>query len=100
MSKTDHVDPPFREETVSIPKRLQGIDWVNDRRGGVVLATTTGLAASSLAEHSGTPTMPFALLNGMAFNFLSNGPRASTGIAFCSRSLLRWGVALLGRGCV
>lgn len=96
MAKTDQVDPPFREGTVSIPKRMQVIEWVNAHRGGVVLATTIGLAASFLAEHYGAPAMLFALLIGMAFNFLADGPQAAAGIAFCSRSLLRCGVALLG----
>ncbi|MDP3961455.1 MAG: putative sulfate exporter family transporter [Pseudorhodobacter sp.] len=72
------------------------MDWVNDNRGGIALATTIALAASFLAEHYGAPAMLFALLIGMAFNFLADGPQAATGISFCSRTLLRCGVALLG----
>jgi uncharacterized integral membrane protein (TIGR00698 family) len=70
--------------------------WIRAHRGGVVLAVTIALAASFLAEHYGAPAMLFALLIGMAFNFMSDGPHAAEGIAFCSRTLLRVGVALLG----
>ena len=72
------------------------MDWLNDNRGGIALATTIALAASFLAEHYGAPAMLFALLIGMAFNFLADGPQAAKGISFCSRTLLRCGVALLG----
>lgn len=65
-------------------------------RGGIILATTIALASSFLAEHYGAPAMLFALLIGMAFNFLNDGPQAAEGISFCSRTLLRCGVALLG----
>ncbi len=71
-------------------------DWGGRNRGGIALATTIALAASFLAEHYGAPAMLFALLLGMAFNFMNEGPRAAEGIAFCSRTLLRCGVALLG----
>jgi len=77
-----------------LPRRA--MDWVNDNRGGIALATTIALAASFLAEHYGAPAMLFALLIGMACNFLADGPQAAKGISFCSRTLLRWGVALLG----
>ena len=72
------------------------LNWVNNHRGGIVLATTIALASSFLAEHYGAPAMLFALLIGMAFNFMNDGPRAAEGISFCSRTLLRCGVALLG----
>jgi uncharacterized integral membrane protein (TIGR00698 family) len=69
---------------------------VNENRGGVILATTVALASSFLAEHYGAPAMLFALLIGMAFNFMNDTPRMATGIAFCARDMLRLGVALLG----
>lgn len=40
--------------------------------------------------------MLFALLLGMAFNFQNDSATAAPGISFCSRTLLRIGVALLG----
>lgn len=75
---------------------LRAWGWINDHRSGIALATTVALASSFLAEHYGAPAMLFALLIGMAFNFMNDTPNAAKGIAFCSRDLLRLGVALLG----
>lgn len=63
---------------------------------GLILALTIAAAATFLSEHYGAPTMLFALLIGMAFNFLSVEGPCAPGIAFTSRSVLRAGVALLG----
>lgn len=71
-------------------------NWMLLHRGGIVLAITIALASSFLAEHYGAPAMLFALLIGMAFNFMADGPQTAEGISFCSRTLLRYGVALLG----
>jgi uncharacterized integral membrane protein (TIGR00698 family) len=76
--------------------RTKGLAWLDRHRGGILLATTVALAASFLADHYGAPAMLFALLIGMAFNFQSDTPRVAPGIAFCSRTVLRLGVALLG----
>jgi uncharacterized integral membrane protein (TIGR00698 family) len=54
------------------------------------------LAASWLAEHYATPVMLFALLLGIALNFLSQHERCRPGLDFASRGVLRLGVALLG----
>jgi uncharacterized integral membrane protein (TIGR00698 family) len=54
------------------------------------------LAASWLAEHYASPVMLFALLLGIAVNFLSQDPRCQPGLEFASREILRIGVALLG----
>lgn len=70
--------------------------WLLSVKGGIILAATIALAASFLGEHYGAPAMLFALLIGMAFNFLAADPRAAPGIGFSSRTLLRIGVALLG----
>lgn len=78
------------------PLSRQAKAWFLANRGGIALATTIALASSFLAEHYGAPAMLFALLLGMAFNFLSEHPNASAGTAFCSKTLLRIGVALLG----
>jgi uncharacterized integral membrane protein (TIGR00698 family) len=53
-------------------------------------------AAAFLADHYAGPVMLFALLLGMAMNFLSEVDRCMDGIAFASRTVLRFGVALLG----
>lgn len=63
---------------------------------GILLALTVGAAASFLSQHYGGPVMLFALLIGMAFNFLAVDERFAAGIIFSSQTLLRIGVALLG----
>jgi uncharacterized integral membrane protein (TIGR00698 family) len=63
---------------------------------GVIVAGTIALAASWLSLHYGTPVMLFALLLGMAFHFLHEEGRCVAGIEFCSRTVLRFGIALLG----
>jgi uncharacterized integral membrane protein (TIGR00698 family) len=63
---------------------------------GLFIAALVALAASWLAEHYRTPVMLFALLLGIAVNFLSQDARCRPGIEFASRSVLRLGVALLG----
>ncbi len=71
-------------------------DWISRHKGGLVLAATIALASSFLSEHYGAPAMLFALLIGMAFNFLADNPKTQDGTAFASRTLLRLGVGLLG----
>jgi len=70
--------------------------WAGRTKDGLFLAATIALAASFLGEHYGAPAMLFALLIGMAFNFLAADQRAEPGIVFSTRTLLRLGVALLG----
>lgn len=63
---------------------------------GVVLSFVVAAAATFLNEHYGAPVMLFALLLGMALNFLATDARAAPGIEFTAKRLLRVGVALLG----
>lgn len=63
---------------------------------GLVVAGLVALAASWLSEHYHAPVMLFALLLGIAVNFLSQDERCKPGIEFASRTVLRAGVALLG----
>jgi uncharacterized integral membrane protein (TIGR00698 family) len=63
---------------------------------GVILALTIAAAASFLAGHYGAPVMLFALLLGIAFNFLATETQCEPGIEFAAKTLLRIGVALLG----
>lgn len=68
---------------------------------GVAVSAVVAIAAMFLAEHYGAPVMLFALLLGMALNFLSQDgehgkPRSAAGIDFTAREVLRLGVALLG----
>jgi uncharacterized integral membrane protein (TIGR00698 family) len=63
---------------------------------GVGLSTVVAIAALFLSEHYQAPVMLFALMLGMALNFLSKEPRSQPGIEFVAKEILRWGVALLG----
>ncbi len=63
---------------------------------GFLLATVIAIAARYLSEHYGGPAMLFALLVGMAFNYLSDGPKTARGIKFSTSFVLRLGIALLG----
>jgi uncharacterized integral membrane protein (TIGR00698 family) len=93
MSHPEGTRPSSAAETSPLQ---QSLSWIADHRGGIALAVTVALASSFLAEHYGAPAMLFALLIGMAFNFMTDAPRTIEGITFCSRTLLRVGVALLG----
>jgi uncharacterized integral membrane protein (TIGR00698 family) len=72
------------------------VPWVRAHFPGLMFSAVVALAATFLSEHYGAPTMLFALLLGMAFNFLAQEPRFAAGIAFAARQVLRVGVALLG----
>lgn len=63
---------------------------------GIVVVAIVAVAALSLSQHYGAPVMLFALLLGLAVNFLSDDARCKPGIEFTARQVLRWGVALLG----
>lgn len=63
---------------------------------GVLACGVVAAAATFLAQHYGAPVMLFALLLGLAMNFLSAEGPCAAGIAFSARVLLRFGVALLG----
>ena len=63
---------------------------------GVLACAVVAAAATFLSEHYGAPVMLFALLLGMAMNFLSGEGPCAAGIAFTGRTVLRLGVALLG----
>jgi uncharacterized integral membrane protein (TIGR00698 family) len=63
---------------------------------GVLACAVVAAASTFLAEHYGAPVMLFALLLGMAMNFLSGEGPCAAGIEFTARQVLRVGVALLG----
>jgi uncharacterized integral membrane protein (TIGR00698 family) len=63
---------------------------------GVLACVVIAAAATFLSEHYGAPVMLFALLLGMAMNFLSSDGPCASGIGFTGREVLRIGVALLG----
>ena len=68
---------------------------------GLAISAVVAVAAMFLSEHYGAPVMLFALLLGMALNFLSQEEggqknRSAAGIEFTAKQVLRLGVALLG----
>lgn len=63
---------------------------------GFLVSAMVAAAATFLSEHYGAPVMLFALLLGMALNFLSDEGQCKPGIEYTSRTVLRLGVALLG----
>jgi uncharacterized integral membrane protein (TIGR00698 family) len=63
---------------------------------GLLLTGVASLAAAYLAEHYGAPIMLMGLLIGLAFNFANADPRLHAGLGFASKTLLRWGIVLVG----
>ncbi|MFT6915256.1 MAG: putative integral membrane protein (TIGR00698 family) [Motiliproteus sp.] len=63
---------------------------------GFTLCLVVGMAASFVSEHYGGPVILYALLMGMAFNYLSTEGRCVAGIQFSATTVLRVGIALLG----
>ena len=63
---------------------------------GLCLCAVVALAATFVSEHYGGPQLLYALLIGLALNFLATDTRIRPGLDLCSRTLLRAGVALLG----
>ena len=63
---------------------------------GLAVALVVGIAATFLSIRYGASAMLFALLLGMALNFLAEEGRCLPGIQLASTTVLRTGVALLG----
>jgi uncharacterized integral membrane protein (TIGR00698 family) len=63
---------------------------------GVIACAVVAAAATFLSQHYKAPVMLFALLLGMAMNFLAGDTPCAPGIEFTARQVLRIGVALLG----
>ena len=71
-------------------------DTVRESMPGLLLSATIALAVRFVSDQLGGPAMLYALLFGMAFNFLCEDERFARGIRWASRYVLRVGVALLG----
>ena len=63
---------------------------------GLAIVLLGTLAAGFVSDHYGAPLTLMSLLIGLALNFLSADVRLTPGLAFASRSLLRWGIVLVG----
>jgi uncharacterized integral membrane protein (TIGR00698 family) len=63
---------------------------------GLALSCVIAMAATLVAMLHGGPQLLYALFFGVAFNYLSHDASTRPGIEFCSRTVLRLGVGLLG----
>jgi len=63
---------------------------------GAALSCVIAMAATFVSNLHGGPQLLYALLFGVAFHYLSHEARTKPGIEFCSRTVLRLGVGLLG----
>jgi uncharacterized integral membrane protein (TIGR00698 family) len=66
------------------------------RYPGTALCVVLALAGSFLADHYGAPALVLVLLLGFGFASQATDPRLQPGVAFCSRQVLRIGIAFLG----
>ena len=69
---------------------------LRDHFPGLAVVAAGTLAAGFLSDHYGVPLTLMALLIGLALNFLGTDARLTPGLGFASRSLLRWGIVLVG----
>jgi uncharacterized integral membrane protein (TIGR00698 family) len=63
---------------------------------GTALSGVIALAATFVSTLHGGPQFLYALFFGVAFHYLSHEPTTKPGVEFCSRTVLRFGVGLLG----
>ena len=63
---------------------------------GVLVSVLIALASTFIADNYGGPTLLYALLFGMVMNSVTQNAQTQPGINFCSKTVLRVGVALLG----
>lgn len=80
-------------ETATAPPQERGLRALLP---GLAVVAIAAAAATWLSEHYGLPVILAGLLLGLALNFVSAEPRTHSGLDFCSTSLLRWGIVLLG----
>lgn len=77
-------------------RSAQFIDRVKTLAPGFLLCLVIGMASTFVSDHYGGPVILYALLMGMALNYLSTEGRCVAGIQFCAKTVLRFGIALLG----
>lgn len=63
---------------------------------GAGLSCVIAMAATLMSTLHGGPQLLYALFFGVAFHYLSHDAKTRPGIEFCSRTVLRLGVGLLG----
>jgi len=62
---------------------------------GLAVTVLATLAAAYVSDHYGAPLTLMCLLFGLAMNFLGTDARLAPGLAFASRTLLRWGIVFV-----
>ena len=82
------------EQTPIIPERISVV--LAQFGPGLLISITIALASMFVSDHYGGPVMLYALLLGIAFNFVSEDEKFRTGIQVSAKAILRIGVALLG----
>lgn len=90
-------DTPRRPEGLSLPSRIDAA-WHHSvgLAPGIALAGVLALAATFISRLHGGPQLLYALMFGVAFNYLSHESRTRPGIEFSGRTVLHLGVGLLG----
>jgi uncharacterized integral membrane protein (TIGR00698 family) len=68
---------------------------VRDHLPGLAVTVLATLAAAYVSDHYGAPLTLMCLLFGLALNFLGTDSRLGPGLAFASRTLLRWGIVFV-----
>ena len=86
----------MRRSVFSMPSSETITGWLKSLFPGILVALVVALAAQFVAEHYGVPAMLMALLFGIGLNFLGEPGPTAPGIGFTARSILRFGVAILG----
>ncbi|MEM7376774.1 MAG: putative sulfate exporter family transporter [Pseudomonadota bacterium] len=87
----------MRKHTLGVRGKLASLHAnLQTHTPGVLVCITVAVTAQFLSDHYGAPAMLLALLLGIAVSFLSEDGKAVPGIKLSSRTVLRWGVALLG----
>jgi len=83
-------------QTILPGQMSRPIEFVQKNGQGFLVSAVIAAAAQFLSEHYGAPAMLMALLLGIAFHFLAEEGVCKPGIEFTARTVLRFGVALLG----
>lgn len=73
-----------------------GLDRVRGRCAGVMLCVVIAMAATFVTAHYGGPLFLFALVFGTTFHYLHEHPDTNAGVEWCSTTVLRLGIAMLG----
>lgn len=81
-------------EAPSAPPRAKST--ILSHAPGLAITALAALAAAWLGDHYHAPLMLMGLLIGLAFNFLNADARLHPGLGFASKTLLRWGIVLVG----